>query len=109
VAEHQENSRLDAGGQNAGRQDTGPQETGRQETVVFPEDAAAGAGGMRKGPVDRVTLVVGVLFSALAVLVLAGVDLSSGPFWDDALLWVVLLGAGVALLVTELRRARNRR
>jgi hypothetical protein len=91
-----------------GRFGTGPQDIGRQETEVFPEDTAPGRGVNRRGTVDRVTLVVGLLFTALAVLVLAGVDLSSGLFWDGGLIWVVLLGAGVALLVTELRRARRR-
>jgi hypothetical protein len=62
-----------------------------------------------KHPVDRVSLVIGVLFSLLAVLVLAGVDLSSRWIWGGGLLWVVLLVAGGALLVSELRRSRSRR
>ena len=99
MAEH------DEGGQFG----TGPQDIDRQETAVLPQETAPGRGAILRGPVDRVTLVVGLLFSALAVLVLAGVDLSSGLFWNGGLIWVVFLGAGVALLVTELRRARRRR
>jgi hypothetical protein len=61
-----------------------------------------------KRPVDRISLVVGVLFSVFAVMVLAGVDLGSDWLWGGGLLWVVLLGGGAALLVTELRRSRRR-
>ena len=40
---------------------------------------------------------------------MAGVDLPVRLFEDGGFLWVVLIGAGVALLVTELRKARRRR
>jgi len=55
-----------------------------------------------------VSLVVGVLFSLVAVLVLAGVDLDARWIWGGGLLWMVLLLGGGALLVTELRRSRTR-
>jgi hypothetical protein len=58
--------------------------------------------------VDVVALVAGVVFSLFAVLGLSGVDLDAGSFADGGVLWLVLIGAGVALLVTELRRARRR-
>jgi hypothetical protein len=59
--------------------------------------------------VDRVALVAGGLFTALAVLVLAGVPLSAAVFRDGGLVWAVLIALGVLLLVGELRRARRRR
>jgi hypothetical protein len=59
--------------------------------------------------VDLGALIPGVLFLALAVVLMAGVDLSSG-FWEDGgFVWVLLIGGGVALLVSELKKARRRR
>ena len=58
--------------------------------------------------VDVVALVAGVVFGVVAVLGLSGVDLDAGIFADGGVLWLVLIGAGVALLVNELRRARRR-
>jgi hypothetical protein len=59
--------------------------------------------------VDPVSLVAGLVFSVLAVLVLTGVDLPDAVFVDGGIGWLVLIVAGVALLVAELRRARRRR
>jgi hypothetical protein len=79
---------------------------GWQEVQPLPtEDPAPAA---RRG-VDRVALVAGGLFTALAVLVLAGVPLSAAVFRDGGLVWAVLIALGVLLLVGELRRARRRR
>jgi hypothetical protein len=58
--------------------------------------------------VDVVALVAGAVFTLFAVLGLSGVDLDAGIFADGGVLWLVLIGAGVALLVRELRRARRR-
>ena len=58
--------------------------------------------------VDMVALVSGVVFSLLAVLLMTGVDVPLGLFADGGLLWIVLIGAGVALLVSELRKAARR-
>ncbi|SDC08843.1 hypothetical protein SAMN05660690_0490 [Geodermatophilus telluris] len=58
---------------------------------------------------DPVTLVPGVVFVVLALVVLAGVALPLDLVADGGLLWLLLVGAGVALLVTELRRTRRRR
>ncbi len=58
--------------------------------------------------VDVVALVAGVVFSFFAILGLSGVDLDAGIFADGGVLWLVLIGAGVALLASELRRARRR-
>jgi len=56
---------------------------------------------------DLVALVAGAVFVLLAVLGLSGVDLESGFLVDGGFLWVLLIGAGTALLVKELRRARR--
>ena len=46
---------------------------------------------------DRVALVAGIFF------------VLEGLFLDGGILWLVLIGAGVALLLSELRKARRRR
>jgi hypothetical protein len=53
--------------------------------------------------------VIGIVFVVLGVLVTLGVDFPDGLLWDGGIAWVLLIGAGVALLVAELRRARRRR
>lgn len=57
---------------------------------------------------DLVALVAGVVFVVIAVAgltdITAGLDVLAG----GVLLAVVLIGAGIALLVSELRRARSR-
>jgi len=58
--------------------------------------------------VDKVSLVAGLFFTALAVVLLAGVPLSSGVFRDGGLLWAVLIALGVLLLASELRKVRRR-
>jgi hypothetical protein len=76
-----------------------------QEVQPVPvEDPAPPA---RRG-VDRVSLVAGLFFTALAVVVLAGVPLSASVFRDGGLAWVVLIGLGVLLLAGEIRKARRR-
>ena len=63
----------------------------------------------RRRGVDLGALVPGVLFIVLAILLMAGVDLPFG-FWEDGgFVWILLLGGGVALLVSELKKARRRR
>lgn len=63
----------------------------------------------RKRTVDLTALVAGVLFIALAIVAMAGVDLPFG-FWEDGgFVWILLIGGGVALLVSELKKARRRR
>jgi hypothetical protein len=63
----------------------------------------------RKRPVDLVALIPGVLFIALAIVLMTGVDLPTTFFRNGGVLWVALIGGGVALLVNELRKARRRR
>jgi hypothetical protein len=58
---------------------------------------------------DRVALVPGVFFVVLAIVLMTGLDLPTGLFQDGGILWLVLIGAGLALLVSELRKARRRR
>ena len=57
---------------------------------------------------DAVALVAGAVFILFAVLGLSGLSLDAGFLTDGGVMWVVLVGAGVALLVNELRRARRR-
>jgi hypothetical protein len=58
---------------------------------------------------DRVALVPGIFFVVLAIVLMTGLDLPVGLFEDGGILWLVLIGAGAALLVSELRKARRRR
>lgn len=62
----------------------------------------------RRAP-DRGALIPGILFVVLAITAMAGVNLPAGIWEDGGFLWVVLIGAGVALLASELRKARRRR
>jgi hypothetical protein len=63
----------------------------------------------RKRRPDPVALVPGVAFVVLALVFLAGVTVPLGFLADGGLLWLLLIGAGVSLLVSELRKARHRR
>ena len=60
-------------------------------------------------PVDVPSLLAGIVFTVLAVMALSGVDLGASWLWDGGVVWLALIGAGVALLVNELRKARRRR
>ncbi len=62
----------------------------------------------RRG-VDLTALVPGVLFVVLAISLMAGADFPLDLFGGGGLLWLVLIGAGVALLLSEIRKARRRR
>lgn len=63
----------------------------------------------RERSVDLTALIPGVLFIALAVVTMAGVDLPFG-FWEDGgFVWILLIGGGIALLVSELKKARRRK
>ncbi|MQA33739.1 hypothetical protein [Modestobacter roseus] len=80
---------------------------GRQQTEVFPSGSSP-TDPPRRRDVDTTALVAGVFFIGLAVLLMTGIDLPLGWF-NDGFAWVLLIGAGLALLVNELRRARRRR
>ena len=57
---------------------------------------------------DLGALIPGLFFIALAILLMSPADLPEQLF-DGVLVWIVVIIAGVALLVSELRRARRRR
>ena len=40
---------------------------------------------------------------------MTGVDLRFGLWRDGGFVWVLLIGGGIALLISELRKARHRR
>jgi hypothetical protein len=61
----------------------------------------------RRRDVDPISLVAGLLFIALAVLLMSGVDVSLDWF-SHGIAWILLIGAGIGLLFNELRRARRR-
>jgi hypothetical protein len=57
---------------------------------------------------DLTALVPGVVFVLIALVGLVSADLPLGIFEDGGVAWVVLIGGGIALLVSEVRRARRR-
>jgi hypothetical protein len=59
--------------------------------------------------VDLGALIPGVVFSVLAIVLMTGVDLPLGLWKDGGIVWVLLIGGGIALLISELRKARRRR
>jgi hypothetical protein len=87
---------------------TGWQERQAQEwqtvTPLSTEDAAP-----PKRRVDRVALIPGLVFVFLAIALMAGVNLPFGLWHGGGFVWVILVGAGIALLASELRRSRHRR
>jgi hypothetical protein len=84
----------------------------RQDTEVFPEGTTpAGAspvGTEHHREVQPTPLVAGVLFILLAVLLMTGIDIPADWF-GHGIAWILLIGAGIALLVNELRKSRGRR
>ncbi len=62
----------------------------------------------RRG-VDLTALLPGLLFVVLALTVMVGAVLPVDLLFGGALGWLLLVGGGIALLVSELRRARGRR
>jgi hypothetical protein len=57
--------------------------------------------------VDLVALVPGIVFVVLAVVLMTGVNLPGALFAHGGVLWILLIGGGVALLISELRRTRR--
>jgi hypothetical protein len=57
--------------------------------------------------VDWVALIPGLIFIALAITLMSGIELFL--FENGGLVWVALIGGGVALLVSELRKVRRTR
>ena len=87
---------------------TGWQERQAQEwetvTPLSTEDAAP-----PQRRVDLGALIPGVVFVVLAIVLMTGVDLPVGLWRGGGFAWVLLIGGGIALLVSELRKARRRR
>ena len=77
-------------------------ESWQQVTPLETEDRPA------RRRVDAVALIAGIAFTVLAVGGLLGVTAPWDLVAGGTFLSVVLVGAGVALLVSELRRARRR-
>ncbi len=86
---------------------TGWQERQTQDwQAVTPLETEDGTPPRRRP--DLGALIPGLVFIALAILLMSPVDLAD-ELLDGGLAWIVLVVAGVALLVSELRRARRRR
>ncbi|MGY1591560.1 hypothetical protein ACI789_06480 [Geodermatophilus sp. SYSU D00965] len=77
-------------------------------TPVAPLPVEDPPAPQRRG-VDLTALVPGILFVVLAISVMAGAAFPLGLFADGGLLWLLLIGGGVALLLSEVRKARRRR
>ena len=58
---------------------------------------------------DLGALIPGIVFVVLAVVLMTGIDLPVGLWRNGGFAWVLLIGGGIALLLSELRRARGRR
>ena len=80
----------------------------RQETELFPDGATVAEPTTHRRDVEPTPLVAGVLFILLAVLLMTGIDVPA-EWFGHGIAWVLLIGAGIALLVNELRKARRRR
>jgi hypothetical protein len=77
----------------------------QEVTPLETEDGAP----PRRRPVDLGALIPGLFFIVLSIVLMAGVDLPLGLWKDGGLVWVLLIGGGIALLISELRKARRRR
>lgn len=62
----------------------------------------------QRRPFDYVSLVFGLVFIAIAVVGMTGVDVPVRLFTHGGILWGFLVLAGLALLFSELRRPRSR-
>jgi hypothetical protein len=58
---------------------------------------------------DLGALIPGLFFVVLSILLMSGVDLPVALWRDGGIAWVLLIGAGIALVLSELRKARRRR
>jgi hypothetical protein len=75
----------------------------QEVTPLETEDAAPPV----RRAVDWVALIPGLVFIAIAISLMTGVELFL--FADGGLVWIALIGGGVALLVSELRKVRHKR
>ena len=74
--------------------------------AVTPLDTEDGTPPRRRP--DLGSLIPGLLFIALAIVLMSPADLPQELF-DGVLVWIAVIVAGVSLLVSELRRSRRRR
>ena len=58
---------------------------------------------------DLGALIPGVFFIVLAITLMAGMDLPLEMWEDGAFVWFLLIGGGIALLISELKKSRRRR
>ena len=79
-------------------------ESWQQVAPLETEDPAP----RRRRQVDVVALVAGLVFVVLAVALMTGASVP-WALANIGFLWVLLIGAGIALLVSELRKAQRRR
>lgn len=80
------------------------EEHARAWQTVTPLETEDAAPPVRRG-VDWVALIPGLLFVALAITLMTGLDLFL--FDNGGLVWIALIGSGVALLASELRKVRR--
>lgn len=73
-------------------------------TPLETEDAAP-----PRRRVDLGALIPGIGFVVLAIVLMTGVELPFGLWRNGGFVWVLLIGGGIALLLSELRKARLRR
>ena len=75
----------------------------QEVTLLETEDTAPAP---RRRTVDWVALIPGLIFIALAITLMTGMELFL--FDNGGLVWIALIGGGVALLVSELRKVRRK-
>jgi hypothetical protein len=63
----------------------------------------------RRRRVDLLTLIPGIFFVVLSIVLMTGVDLPLGLWRGGGFVWVLVVVGGIALLASELRKARRRR
>jgi hypothetical protein len=63
----------------------------------------------RRRRADLGALVPGLFFVVLAITLMAGAELPIEMWEDGGFVWILLIGGGIALLVSELKKARRRR
>jgi hypothetical protein len=87
---------------------TGWQERQAQEwqtvTPLATEDVAP-----QKRRVDLGALIPGIAFIVVAIVLMTGRHPPIGLWRNGGFAWVLLIGGGIVLLVSELRKARHRR
>ena len=75
----------------------------QEVTLLETEDTTPAP---RRRTVDWVALIPGLIFIALAITLMTGLELFL--FDNGGLVWIALVGGGVALLVSELRKVRRK-